>query len=112
MLLSEKNLFKHFSEVRNSPLPFSLSALQKDRNGSGRLGVPYTPLSGKVLYDPDQIQRWIDQLPVVVPVRHKPQQDAKPAGRRGKPKKTESVAAKKLGLSVKEYRNQQVGGVL
>lgn len=103
MLFSGKNLLKHFIEVRNFQLPVSLSALNKDRL-DGRLGIPFTPLGGKALYDPDLVQGWVDGLPVVIPSRATTQ--SKPVQKRGKPLKAETVLAARLGISVPQLRAQ------
>lgn len=109
MRLSEKNLFKHFSEVLHSPLPFSKSALQKDRF-DGRLSIPFSPIGGRVFYDVEVVLGWLEGLPVVIPTRSTQAQANKPkAARRGKPSKTETMAASRLGITVPELRAK--GGV-
>lgn len=106
VLLQEKKLFLHFSEVLDSPLPFSLSALQKDRL-DGRLGIPYRSVAGSIFYDTNQVQAWLNGIPVVVPARS---QQAKPAsGRRGKPTKKETVEASRRGITVPQLRAQSGG---
>lgn len=107
MLLPQKKLFAHFEEL-GRPLPFSQSSLNKDRL-DGRLGIRYCPIGGSIFYDTEQVQAWLDGIPVVIPARtNKPVKPA--AGRRGKPKKSESLEALRLGISVPQLRAQQ-GGV-
>ncbi len=106
MLLSEKNLFSHFAEVLGSPLPFSRSALQKDRL-DGRLGVPFRPVGAGIFYESNQVQAWLDGLPVVIPART--MQVKLASGRRGKPSKSETVEASRRGITVPQLRAQNGG---
>lgn len=107
LLLSEKDLFAHFSEVLHYPLPFSKSALQKDRL-DGRLGVPFRRVGGAIFYDTNHVRAWLDGIPIVVPARA-PLHSKPPVVRRGKPLKSETVEAARLGISVPELRAQNAG---
>ena len=103
---SDSSLIAHCQNI-GSPLPFSLSALRKDRV-DGRLGVPFRRLGGAILYRVDDVFAHLARLPIIQPKRPTLQQ-TRTVGRRGKPRKTESVAAKKLGISVKELRLKNGG---
>lgn len=107
MLLSDTAFLKHCRDAGN-PFPISLSGLRKDRI-DGRYGIPFRRIGSLCLYDPAEVQAWIDGQPIVQPQRHPALAAVK---RRGKPTKAESVNAKRLGLSVAEYRAQQtIAGV-
>lgn len=107
LLLRESELFQYFVEI-GKPLPFSLSTLQKDRL-DGRLGVPYRPLGGGIFYAPHDVENWLSGAPKVVPHRQcttSKNQNLK----RGKPLKSESVEAARLGITVRELRLRYQSG--
>lgn len=106
--LSDSDLIKHCQNI-GSPLPFSVSSLRKDRL-DGRLGgVPFRKIGGAVIYCPLGVFEHLAGQQVIQPKRH-PAIQIKPAGRRGRPKKTETVLADKLHISVPELRLMN-GGV-
>lgn len=105
---SDSDLILHCKK-KGCQLPFSLSSLRKDRLDGRLSGVPYRKVGGAIIYCPREVFEHLAGLPIIQQKRH-PALQAKPAGRRGKPKKTESVAAQRAGFSsVKEYRISQQG---
>jgi hypothetical protein len=103
LLLRDVGLIEYFQKI-GKPLPFSLSSLRKDRL-DGRLGVPYRLLGGGILYSPADVDLWLSGAPLVVPPRHVASDKSRPALKRGKPTKAESVQAERLGLTIKQFRD-------
>lgn len=113
LLLSDKDLIQHFQD-KGTPLPFSLSALRKDRF-TGQLGnVTYHRCGGKCLYNPDEVLVWLQNIPIgraIIKPNIALSRVSK--GRTGRPTKLESIEAQKRGLSVPALRaqqNLQIGG--
>ncbi len=98
LLLSETELFEHFQQL-GTPLPFSLSALQKDRGKKKNLGgVPFRRING-IKYCPEDVARHILRQPKYV--------GGATTHRAGRPSKAESQLAKDLGLSVVALRSRK-----
>lgn len=93
---TDKQLLAHFQEC-GTPLPFGLVRLIQDRK-NGRLGgVPYRQLGDRFVYNPGEVSRWLDGLPII---------QAKPtkAIKTGRPTVGEKAKADRLGISVKTLR--------
>jgi hypothetical protein len=102
LLLSETELFEHFQQL-GTPLPFSLSSLQKDRGRKKNLGgVPFKRING-IKYCPDEVAKHVIKQPTY-------RGGSSIAHRAGRPNKAESQLAKDLGITVPELRTSQDGG--
>ena len=100
---SSKNYFSdrqliEFAKRVGTPLPFSLSSLQKDR-GSGCLGgVPFRRVGGKVIYVPTDVFNFLNGLEIVRP------RTTIVVQKRGSSSKRERVEAASRGITVRELR--------
>lgn len=104
--LSAEKLVAHFKKL-GTPLPFSLSSMNKDRITGCLGGIPHRKIGGLCFYCPEEVLSWLAGLPIVQPLRH----PALPVRRRGKPMKKESVEAARQGITVSELRSQQTVSV-
>lgn len=106
IFLSDRNLIEHCITQQN-PLPFSLSSIRKDRL-DGRIGLPFRRLGGTILYNPSEIWAFIAGNPIIQPERHPALKKSAGKGR-GRPKKEESISAKRQGISVSQLRAAAAG---
>lgn len=100
LLLVDGKLLAHF-RVMGTPLPFGLTRIRQDRLNGCLGGVPYRRLAGKCLYNPDDVGRFLADVPIIQ-AKH-----PKQAVRTGRPSAVELAAAQRSGLSVSEHRAQQ-----
>lgn len=109
LFLLDTEFIKYCEEV-GTPFPFSLSFIRKDRmpskNKIKSIGIPVRHIGGTYLYNPIQVFSWIAAHPVLQSAQL---HDIHNKGghcilKRGKPLKSETVAAKRLGISVPELR--------
>lgn len=101
LLFHDVDLIKYFIKI-GKPLPFSISTLRKDRL-DGRLGVPFRRIGQAIYYSFDDVLRFLQGTPVVIPKRNAVF-DKKPILKRGKPTNSERVEAERMGISVPELR--------
>lgn len=106
LLLQDSALVRHFKD-RNEPLPFSLSAVRKDRFSGQLGGLPYRRIGGQCLYNPDEITDWLAGQPIIQPTTGTARAAVPRAVRQGRPTKIEQIEARRLGLSVRELRAQR-----
>lgn len=105
LLLTDEKLIAYF-QAAGTPLPFGLTRLRQDRLRGVLGGIPYRRLAGKHLYVPDEVSRFLLDLPVI---QAKPNKTAK---RTGRPDAAELACAARRGLSVSELRAQtQISGL-
>ena len=101
LFLNDEDLInKYISDEK--PLPFSLSSMRKDRR-DGRLGIPYRIFGESFFYCPDDINKWLGGIPIVIP---KPKSNfSKTPHKKGRPSIKEQMEAEKRGITVKELRS-------
>lgn len=111
LLLSDSALIEHFKKSYQ-PLPFSLSAIRKDRFTGQLGGIPYRKIGGLCRYSPDEVSAWLAGHPIIQPGAdrrtNRPRENVK---RQGRPTKIETIEATRRGITVPELRAAQVGGV-
>jgi len=103
LLLSASDLILHF-KARNEPLPFSISALEKDRINGCLGGIPHHQIGKKKVYNPVEVTQFLSILPVI---RAKPIQPIDQPKKLGRPGAAERLLAQSLGVTIRDIRNQQ-----
>lgn len=96
LLLSDKALLAHF-QVLGTPLPFGVVRLITDRKNGCLGGVPFRMVGKNYVYCPDEVTRFLQNLPLRKP-------HILPPAKMGRPAVGEKAKADRLGLTVKEFR--------
>ena len=100
LFLKEKELFIYCIKI-GTPLPFSLSSLQKDRLDQRLGGIPYRRKGG-IRYLPSEVFACLHSHPVIQGSQNTVAGKSKK--RITKPTKEESVSARRAGITVAELR--------
>lgn len=97
LYLTDLQLIEHRQNI-GAPLPFGLTRLRQDRKNGCLGGVPHRKMGGKLLYDPDEVSRFLNGLPII---QAKP---PKTATKTGRPSAAESAEAARRGITVQQLR--------